>query len=299
VPGKERRCNMKVLNVLLVLFLITGFVRGKQVVDFPDLNNPNPAYFPIMVEGDRIYIIDGVTVYIYRAKDYKLIDVFGKKGEGPEEFKGYDNGCVMTSLTPDHIVIDSWGKLSFYSKDGVFQGELKMNASSGYVYRPFEDRYTAYYTDITNRKRVMGVLYLYDSRFNKIKELARYDEWVYQQKINPYTYRKPLPIVYGGKLFVNDYVDGTIDVFDRDGKLLYTINYNFKKVEVKKANKEETIRLYRTDPRVKAIFRTPEAVIKRLEFPGYFPVMKQYNISRENICAYLCGRGWEKRNNCA
>ena len=92
---------MKLLNVLLVLLLvlllITGFVRGKQVVDFPGLNNPNPAYFPIMVEGDRIYIIDGVIVYIYRAKDYKRISVFGKKGEGPEEFRGYDNGCVMVS----------------------------------------------------------------------------------------------------------------------------------------------------------------------------------------------------------
>jgi hypothetical protein len=271
---------MKKVRVVLAFLLLAGFVFGEKVAVLTDVLNPNPIFYPIKVDKDHIYVTDGLVNYIYSKANYKLLNVFGRRGEGPQEFKGYDNGCVLTTLTPEYLFVDSRNKISYFTKDGEFVKEIKV--TSGYVYRAFEDRFVGF-GNVAEGDKIFGTVFLYDKDLKEIKELDRFEEWAFQKKMNPYTFQKPLPIVYEGNLFLNDFVEGTIKVFNLDGKELYSINYNYPKVEVTDAHKKETIEFYKIDPRLKALFRSPEELTQRLAFPQYFPVMKQYDISDDKI----------------
>jgi hypothetical protein len=270
-----------ILLSIVMLVVGSGFVFGKKVVELSNLVNPNSVFSPLTVDDNYIYITDGLVINIYSASDYKWKKSFGKRGEGPQEFMGYDTGCVLTTVTPDYIIVDSLNKLSFFTKEGIFKKEIKIkrDTSAGYIFRPFGDKYLAYKSRLEKGK-VIGALFLYDSDFNRLKELANWNEFLFQEVFNPYARRKPVPLVYKNKLFVNNYDNGDINVFDTDGKKLYSINYPFEKVEVTNWHKKETHRIYKTDPRFKLDM---ERARKKLTFPKYLPPMKGYNVSDGKI----------------
>ena len=62
---------------------VSFFFHAKRVTIFKELLKPNRIY----LDQDRIYITERTKVFVYSLKDYKLINTFGKQGEGPGEFK--------------------------------------------------------------------------------------------------------------------------------------------------------------------------------------------------------------------
>ncbi|MGD2085264.1 MAG: hypothetical protein PVH61_03685 [Candidatus Aminicenantes bacterium] len=265
--------------LIIVLLLLTGFIFAEKAATLPDLINPNPIMWPIRVDDNNIYITDGTKILIYSAKDFKLKKVFGKAGEGPGEFIGYDKGTLLlTSITPTNIVVDSMKKLTYLTKEGNIVKEIK--TMNGYLFSPFGDKFVGYFFAIDDKKNRVGTVNLYDPNMKKIKELRRFKEWIIQQKFNPYTFRKPRRIVYDNKLFINNFDDGTIYIYDQTGQELYSTRFNYKKVEVTAAHKKETIEIFRTDVRTKQIF---DEIIHRMDFPQYFPVMKDFNITDGKI----------------
>jgi hypothetical protein len=66
---------------LLLLFCLTGPVFGIKVATLPQLNRPNN----VVIDGDRLFISDCPSVYIYSIKDgdIQLKKKFGRQGSGP------------------------------------------------------------------------------------------------------------------------------------------------------------------------------------------------------------------------
>jgi hypothetical protein len=239
--------------LIIILLLLTGFMFAEKVATLPDLLNPNPLHWPICVDDNHIYITDGIRILTYSAKDFKFKRAFGKAGEGPCEFKGYYEGTlVLTFITLKHIVVSSMNKITYLTKDSNYVKEIK--AMNGYLFSPFGDNFVGYFFREDKKGNTVGTVNLYDHKMRKIKELRRFQEWQRQRKLNPYTFRKPRPIVYKNKLFINNFDDGTIYVYNQIGEELYAISYNYKKVEVTNAHKVETIDFFRTDRRTKLIF---------------------------------------------
>jgi hypothetical protein len=268
----------KLLSVIFILVLaVCAF--GQKVIELPMLSKPNWFFYPIHVVEDKMVIADGLQVLFFSLDDFKLIKSFGKKGEGPHEFLGYDDGtCVLTTVNEDSIVVDSVGKIEFYSKSGEFKKSLK--TQNGNYFRSLGDNdYLLGYTVEVEDNVLYGLIYLYDMEFNKVKLLSKFKEPFLQKKVNPYDYRRPLPIVYEGKLFL-DRRDGTFDVFDKKGNTLYAITYDYEKIPVTDAHIKHTIELMKADPRISDKF---EQFKSRLDFPKYFPIMKHYSISDGKI----------------
>jgi hypothetical protein len=65
------------------LFFLSCVVFAANTVELPDLLDPAAIH----VDGNRMYITEHATIYIYSTKDYHLIKKFGRRGEGPKEFK--------------------------------------------------------------------------------------------------------------------------------------------------------------------------------------------------------------------
>jgi hypothetical protein len=109
------------LFLLIVLFSTFGFP-GTHIL-FPDPRNPEK----IFVDGNRLYITEFPTVYIYSLPGFRLIKKFGRSGEGPQEFKRQ----IHLTVQPGYIMVQSIGKVSFFTRDGDAGEEFK----SPYIFR--------------------------------------------------------------------------------------------------------------------------------------------------------------------
>ena len=67
-------------------------------------------------------------IYIYSLKDHTLIKKFGGRGEGPMEFMGNNINLLPY---PDHIIVNSQGKITYWTKAGEFVKEVKCPFAAG------------------------------------------------------------------------------------------------------------------------------------------------------------------------
>ncbi len=265
--------------IMLMLFLfLTGFVFGEKVATLPELVNPSSFAHPIYVDEDNIFITDGIKVLIYSTKNYKLKKMFGKPGEGPGEFIGSDGGKAVTAtVTQKNIVVSSVNRISYFTKGGKFIREIK--TSNGFIFITFADKFVGN-TFITENKNTFAGLNFFDAEFNKIKELARSSQFSLRTKFSPFFIHRAKPIVYKGKLYVNNPNTGIIDLYDYEAKKLKSLTYDFEKVKITEIDKETIMGFYKDDVRIKQFFNQ---VKKLITFPVYFPMIKTYHISDNKL----------------
>ena len=101
--------------LILVLF---NFVFAETIVPFPGLVKPDQ----IQVNDRYIYVGEGFKIKIFSLSDFKLKKTFGRRGEGPKEFKGF----ILVYVQPDYIFITSTHKVSYFTLDGEFIKEKKI-----------------------------------------------------------------------------------------------------------------------------------------------------------------------------
>ncbi len=127
---------MKILSNVVILLVLTGVVFAEKVAILSPLKNP----YEIQVDKDRLYITEGPVIFIFSANDFKLINKFGKRGEGPQEFKlNQGNDVVELYILPDYLQVNSLGRISFFTKDGTFK-RVMMN-TGGDWFQPVGKNY--------------------------------------------------------------------------------------------------------------------------------------------------------------
>jgi hypothetical protein len=244
-----------------VLFIFPAFGSGEKTVVLTEVNKPTN----IETDDQHLYVTERSQVFIYSLKDFKLKKKFGKAGEGPREFQG----AVELVLQPDYLFINSTGKISYYSKNGAFQKEIKVKggvATAGF--RPFKDRFAGF-SIVVDQGVVYRALSLFDAQTDKIKELARVRFPMQRTGDLPiletaFDYR-----VYDNKLFTAVKKDFEIDVSDYDGKLLFKIRLD---------NYEPRPFTPEDERGVRAFFRFQlstgyERVKNRFAFPRNYPAV--------------------------
>ena len=152
------------LIVLTSLCLMLLFIRAEKAAVLKELMKPGG----IAVDKEQFYVTEGTTVFIY-SRDYTFKKKFGKKGEGPREFMAY------AAVTPmkDCLLIGSQGKISYYTKDGVFIKELKASTGTGGdMFMPLKDNFAGRGYARADKVGYFTVN-LFDGELKKIKELYR------------------------------------------------------------------------------------------------------------------------------
>lgn len=211
---------MRVL-IILICFSFALSLFGERLTTFPLLSKPEI----IRVGENLICINEGAVVFLYDLNTFKQIKKFGRRGEGPGEF----SSDLIINILKEKIMIESQGKLSFYS----FKGDLIKEMPRLPKYRRLkllEDRYVAS-SGILSKEVYHNVAKILDADFNELKTFY-HDEAMYHQKKQGTNYATTWDFdVSEKKCFIVGSSAFKIDVFNKNGDSLYTISPPYKRVK--------------------------------------------------------------------
>ncbi len=229
---------MKVkISLALILFGFGVMLFPAKLAQIEGLADPN--FFEI--DGGKLFVADQDKISIYSMTDFKQIKQFGKKGEGPGEYR------VLTPFTiyPDQIMISSFGKVLFYSRDGKYINEIKLSNSRIMGLVRLSGKYIGYVSKFNRESRESTtVTAIFDKDINVVKEISsrsrkfsvgmsgKFDV----DAVNDYTNFS----VYEDKIFLPDTKKGFyIEVLNADGEKLYEIEKEYETLKITQEWKDE------------------------------------------------------------
>ena len=257
---------MKLTIVLLLICSLVNAVYAKKIATFPELNRPNN----FVIDGDRLFISDCPSVYIYSFNDgdIQLMKKFGEVGNGPGEFKKVLSSFYII-IRPGYIFVNSRGKISYFTRTGEFIREKNV-AGVGYSFSPLNDKILGRKVIHDNNKLYLTIK-MFDSDLKELAELTRQLN-AYQPEVKDI---KAFSVAFsmttgGNKIFAVTSVDFTIKIFDYQGKLLHTIDEKnrIKRIKIENKHKED-YHNYMT-----IVFPEYQRLKERVVFPEYFPAIR-------------------------
>jgi hypothetical protein len=270
---------MKIIPIISLLFLILppGASAAKKLAVLPEITNPAEFH---MVE-DRIYVAEEFNFFIYSQKDYKLIKKYGQEGEGPGEFMQVGGNKLMLTIEPEHLLVNSYGRLSYFTKEGVYLKEKKIKTVAKLLL-PIGDRWAGLkykYED----KVLYHYVNIYDSAFNLVKTIHKHKHGLQfrtENKFNPLTISPPNFKIYKNRIYMLDGACETLYVFNAKGEMLFSLT---NKDELRQFTAEDKEQLLR-DPWWKRLYRTRKHLFS---FPSHFPPIDWFYIDRTRGTIYL------------
>lgn len=267
---------MKKFIIVGMVFLFTCGIFAAKVARFSELARPNS----IVVDKNQIFINDGAVIYIYSATNFNLVKKFGSSGEGPAQFKihpNLNNGGVLLWIEQNNIIVNSLGRISYFSRQGDYQKEIKtVVIPANFI--PLGNKFVGANL-ATDAKAQYFSIAIYSASLNKEKELLKKVAMA-NGKINPIgATRFPVLYVYDNKIIVEG-EGGAIFAFDNTGKTIFTIDRKTEKIKVTSSDKDRYLDFYKTDPRYKDGYDILKPMIA---FPDYFPVIRNFVIAEKYI----------------
>jgi len=255
---------MKSIIFLLIFLSFTLLGTAEKVALLTDVLNPETIH----CDGNRIYFTEQANIYIYTLKDYKLLKKFGKKGEGPREFKVDPlMGGLQIDVNSEYILANTIGRIHFFTKDGIYIKEIKIpvrfvlckKMGANFVTMNFQQINEGNFTKIN----------IYDSELKNKTELFKAKHFFQQgKKFNPLA-RPPMFWVVDKKIEVDD--SEKIYVFDDKAKLLLSKEIEREKHPLSKEDEKNIIEYYQKDPKYRAYWGYFKQL---LDIPSHFPAIR-------------------------
>lgn len=259
---------------IVILSAISTLAFAEKIAALPELARPAI----LIVENDRVFVLQDTTVLIYSLKDFKLIHKFGKAGEGPGEFVyNANNGRPMSmSLYKKNILVNSFGRISYFDKFGKFIKERKVTADALLI--PIQDKFVGIgpINDGPGRQPLGFRLFEQDLKKWKVLYLSDLDVGnrirEFLLPIVTFTYNP----VYKDKIYINTSTsEFIIDVFDSSGKKLYTIKKDYKNIPTPSDYKQTCLEWFKNSPRFK---RAYEMIKQMVKVRDHFPAIRDMQI---------------------
>ena len=216
-----------------------------EVIPLPELMHPEL----ISADSNQLIIKDDISICTYSLSDFSLVTKFGKKGQGPGEFRL----SPMVYVFPDEYYISLMTKVWRFSRDGDLIEETKLPFNYlglDYPLLPVGENYVGFPLTRGEDSKSTQIGYIYDSEFQKIKQFyegiplrippppppakpgskrpvsaPKQDFEVIRDYIN-YEVNK-------NKIFVADTRKGFfVSVFDENGQLLSKIDHEYEELKV-------------------------------------------------------------------
>lgn len=267
------------LLIMLLLLLLNSMpneAKTTEPVPLPDLKKPQQ----LTIHDGRIFITENTSIYIYSLKNHKLLKRFGAAGEGPQEFKLNPFGPGLQLFPcPEGLLINSDGKVSFFTTTGKFIREIKVKPYG--LFAPLGKNYVGNGSAPDNAGRMNLNINLYNANFNKIKEFHHtrktigtglYSNLLLETIDLPYeAFTYP---VYKNKVFIAHETEKEgliIKAFNSSGEKKLTIIRPYDKQKVSENYKKKMRDWFKNRSPLKPFWGRIKNVIR---FKLFFPLLK-------------------------
>jgi hypothetical protein len=267
------------MKCILTLILLTALILplpGAKVATFPGLMTPDS----LRVDREHLYITEGVNIYIYSLKDFSLIKKFGSKGQGPKEFYIIPTIPLKLDVKSEHLMVSSVAKISYFSKKGEFQKELRNTMGLNLGFKPLDDKYIGVGLRQIDKK-TYRTLNVYDSKLQKEREIFKQmrEEQAGGRHINvmakTFSYD-----CFDGKIYISGQKDFIIDVWDISGKLIKTVRRDYQLKKVTASDIEKIMNHFKIDPNLKQHYAT---IKRRIKFPETYPAISTLFVAEQKL----------------
>ncbi len=287
---------MKKTIILFLIFLLAGIVTARRTGVLTGIMKPDS----INISGDRLFIVQGAEIFVYSLPSMELKAKWGREGQGPGEMTVTPLYLNRVCLFPDCVIADSFTKLSYFSHNGKLLKEIKKRFPAEWI--PFKENFLVRTIEVVDKKKEVQTLSLYNSKMEKIKELMR-QPFIFQSRVVPWRWDMQLDFItfgiLGDRVFIEKSKDGfVIDVLDTTGKLLYTINKPYEKIECTSGYRKAAVTLLQNDPLVKPLINRAggwDNFRKGLDltFPDTLPAIRSIEVADNKIyaCTYKTKNG--------
>ncbi len=276
---REVAMKIKKMMMVVILLFFTSSVWAGKVTALSDLVNPKT----IAIEGNQMYITELDSIFLYSLKDFKLQKKFGKSGEGPGEFRVNPFRHITLYALPDSILVDSVGRISFFSRDGKYLKELKAPIYGGVI--PLGKKFIGYAPINENGVDYVEISIYKAGEDNNLEKEQVFYKFKYpfrgDVKIDPVSlFRVPISYTNQDKIVVDHGMEGKISIFDSSGKLVNSIKPECDKISLAGKLKDEYVNSFKTNPVYKMFY---ERFQQRIKFSDYLPITRNCHVIENKI----------------
>lgn len=265
--------NSLVIGVLLVLSLA---VSAEKLADLAEITRPTS----LAMDDSQFYIADGHEIFIYSLKDYRFKSRFGKAGEGPQEFNVGQGGSGLAIFPQtDLLVVNSLGKVSFFTRDGKYIKEIATRSGNLLnLYQPIGDKFAGLDLVPGENQSITMTASLYDSQLKKIKTI--HTQKFMQRGAFEFPLSPPIFYVVKDKIIMGGEQGLVINIFNEKGEKLSTIQKEYKLLKVTDEYKKGVYQFFKTNPATKQYY---EVIKNQLKFSDEFPAIQQFFVADQKI----------------
>jgi len=260
----------------VVLVMVSMGLMGKKLATLPGVFRP----FMMAMDDQQFYVTEGATISIFSRKDFTLKKKFGKEGEGPQEFKLVQGmpGLIINSQT-DSLVINSAGKVSFYTKDGTFIKEMKVATGSMVsIFQPFGEKFVGLSSSMGENMSMKLTLNLYDSQLTKIKEI--YQLPMMKRGRMEFPTISPIFSPVNNKIIIGGQKEFVLDILNAKGDKVSSIIRDYKLLKVGEDYRKGIHEYFKTNPATK---QTYEFIKNMITFGEDFPAIQGIYVDNQKI----------------
>jgi hypothetical protein len=264
---------MKRILMICILFAIMSYAQEVKVKTavLPQLMSPEA----VQANSENLYITDGFSIKIISLKNFQLKKTFGRRGEGPQEFKGY----ILAYVFPEYVFVNNPGKVSYFTLDGNFIKEIRTTHIFG-RFKPLGNEHFVGYSYSRKDKIRYESIYIFDSNFNKVKEIYKRKHFLEKNgAINLIEERPPFFCVADDKVFL-DGVDGVIYVYDKTGKQVGAVRHDYERIAFTAVHKKRFVDFLKKNNSTREYYGANR---ERFTYPDYFPPIRMFHVSSGNI----------------
>lgn len=275
-----------VLFITLPVFLFLTISADTTTLE--EVLNPDS----IFVSKERIYITEGATIYIYSKNNAAYLGKFGKKGEGPGEINTSRRGGVSFNLNivRNDVFIHNRSKVMFFSKEGKFLSEKKLNGGFIRNMIPVGNNFVARSFKIGENRTRTESISIYNSEFRKVGEVSGKSggQFARGSFVKIYFDQNIFSLKsHGNTIYLNNAKDFVITRYDKNGKKLKPLKINYNLMKVSAGKKAEIKSYYKNDSRFSNFW---ERIKDMFDVADQYPAIKDFFVTDNRIYVHTYKR---------
>lgn len=245
----------------------------------------------IRVDHDYIYIVEPYSLLIYSRKNFKLVKMFGNKGEGPGQFRetvGVDR--LSIKLFPDYVFVGSLQKSTYLTREGDLKKEIRLTEFTLSDHFPFYDRLLGCKYKIKKEERAVGISYrvfgIFETGGSLDKEICDIREPNFYEEngfINDMCTKRQQMDTCGDRIYISGRKGFVIDIYDKNGTFLKSLEHNATGRKLTEKEKEEVYNVYEVFFRHLSGGRYWPRAQRLMQIPDQFSAFHSFLIADEKI----------------